>query len=107
MAGGRGGPLDTGRTGEVKSIHRCYQQETEPENAHQKFLLVLVEATVKLDELLRKIGKALEDWKPYWEAWSGAWEWQAQKATQDFQRATDMLYAVKVTSGYWRITGCS
>ena len=29
---------------------------------------MLVEATVKLDELVKKIGKAVEDSKPYWEA---------------------------------------
>lgn len=28
----------------------------------------MVEATVKLDELVKKIGKAVEDSKPYWEA---------------------------------------
>lgn len=33
-----------------------------------KFRSVLVEATVKLDELVKKIGKAVEDSKPYWEA---------------------------------------
>lgn len=37
-------------------------------DARQKFRSVLVEATVKLDELLKKIGKAVEDSKPYWEA---------------------------------------
>ena len=29
---------------------------------------MLVEATVKLDELVKKIGKAVEESKPYWEA---------------------------------------
>lgn len=37
-------------------------------DARQKFRSVLVEATVKLDELVKKIGKAVEDSKPYWEA---------------------------------------
>ncbi|MGH0156699.1 UNVERIFIED_CONTAM: hypothetical protein FKN15_032082 [Acipenser sinensis] len=36
--------------------------------ARQKFRSVLVEATVKLDELVKKIGKAVEESKPYWEA---------------------------------------
>ncbi|KAJ3598662.1 hypothetical protein NHX12_002167, partial [Muraenolepis orangiensis] len=37
-------------------------------SARQKFRSVLVEATVKLDQLLKKIGKAVEESKPYWEA---------------------------------------
>ncbi|XP_034053310.1 SH3 domain-binding protein 5-like, partial [Gymnodraco acuticeps] len=46
-------------------INRC---ETELEDARQKFRSVLVEATVKLDELVKKIGKPVEESKPYWEA---------------------------------------
>lgn len=38
------------------------------QDARQKFRSVLVEATVKLDELVKKIGKSVEDSKPYWEA---------------------------------------
>lgn len=38
------------------------------QDARQKFRAVLVEATVKLDELVKKIGKAVEESKPYWEA---------------------------------------
>lgn len=38
------------------------------QDARQKFRSVLVEATVKLDELVKKIGKAVEESKPYWEA---------------------------------------
>lgn len=38
------------------------------QDIRQKFRSVLVEATVKLDELVKKIGKAVEDSKPYWEA---------------------------------------
>lgn len=38
------------------------------QDARQKFRSVLVEATVKLDELLKKIGKPVEESKPYWEA---------------------------------------
>ena len=38
------------------------------QDARQKFRSVLVEATVKLDELMKKIGKAVDESKPYWEA---------------------------------------
>ncbi|XP_012692943.2 SH3 domain-binding protein 5b [Clupea harengus] len=77
-------------------INRC---ETELEDARQKFRAVLVEATVKLDELVKKIGKAVEDSKPYWEARRVARQAQleAQRATQDFQRATEVLRAAKET----------
>ncbi|KAM3614922.1 uncharacterized protein V6R79_020808 [Siganus canaliculatus] len=77
-------------------INRC---ETELEDARQKFRSVLVEATVKLDELLKKIGKAVDESKPYWEARRLARQAQleAQKATQDFQRATEVLRAAKET----------
>ncbi|XP_072535002.1 SH3 domain-binding protein 5b [Salminus brasiliensis] len=77
-------------------INRC---ETELEDARQRFRSVLVEATVKLDELVKKIGKAVEDSKPYWEARRVARQAQleAQRATQDFQRATEMLRAAKET----------
>ncbi|XP_062848162.1 SH3 domain-binding protein 5b [Trichomycterus rosablanca] len=77
-------------------INRC---ETELEDSRQRFRSVLVEATVKLDELLKKIGKAVEDSKPYWEARRVARQAQleAQRATQDFQRATEMLRAAKET----------
>nr|XP_020512293.1 SH3 domain-binding protein 5 [Labrus bergylta] len=77
-------------------INRC---ETELEDARQKFRLVLVEATVKLDELVKKIGKAVDESKPYWEARRLARQAQleAQKATQDFQRATEVLRAAKET----------
>uniref|UniRef100_A0A8D0F3Y2 SH3 domain-binding protein 5 n=1 Tax=Strix occidentalis caurina TaxID=311401 RepID=A0A8D0F3Y2_STROC len=68
-------------------------------DARQKFRSVLVEATVKLDELVKKIGKAVEDSKPYWEARRVAKQAQleAQRATQDFQRATEVLRAAKET----------
>ncbi|XP_076136339.1 SH3 domain-binding protein 5b [Alosa pseudoharengus] len=77
-------------------INRC---ETELEDARQKFRSVLVEATLKLDELVKKIGKAVEDSKPYWEARKVARQAQleAQRATQDFQRATEVLRAAKET----------
>lgn len=38
------------------------------QDARQKFRSVLVEATVKLDEMVKKIGKAVDESKPYWEA---------------------------------------
>ncbi|XP_038833365.1 SH3 domain-binding protein 5-like [Salvelinus namaycush] len=68
-------------------------------DARQKFRSVLVEATVKLDELVKKIGKAVEESKPYWEARRVARQAQleAQRATQDFQRATEVLRAAKET----------
>ncbi|TSK16116.1 SH3 domain-binding protein 5 [Bagarius yarrelli] len=77
-------------------INRC---ETELEDARQSFRSVLVEATLKLDELLKKIGKAVEDSKPYWEARRLARQAQleAQRTTQDFQRATEVLRAAKET----------
>uniref|UniRef100_A0A673LNW3 SH3 domain-binding protein 5 n=1 Tax=Sinocyclocheilus rhinocerous TaxID=307959 RepID=A0A673LNW3_9TELE len=77
-------------------INRC---ETELEDARQKFRSVLVEATLKLDELVKKIGKAVEESKPYWEARRVARQTQleAQRSTQDFQRATEELRAAKET----------
>uniref|UniRef100_A0A3Q3B2R3 SH3 domain-binding protein 5 n=1 Tax=Kryptolebias marmoratus TaxID=37003 RepID=A0A3Q3B2R3_KRYMA len=77
-------------------INRC---ETELEDARQKFRSVLVEATVKLDELVKKIGKPVEESKPYWEARRLARQAQleAQKSTQDFHRATEVLRAAKET----------
>ncbi|CAL8339501.1 SH3 domain-binding protein 5b [Gadus morhua] len=78
------------------AINRC---ETELESARQRFRSVLVEATLKLDELLKKIGKAVDESKPYWEARRVARQAQleAQKATQDFQRAAEVLRAAKET----------
>lgn len=77
-------------------INRC---ETELEEARQKFRSVLVEATLKLDELVKKIGKAVEESKPYWEARRVARQAQleAQRSTQDFQRAAEVLRAAKET----------
>ncbi|XP_061771381.1 SH3 domain-binding protein 5b [Nerophis ophidion] len=75
------------------------RSETALEDARQKFRSVLVEATVKLDELLNKIGKPVDESKPYWEARRLARQTQleAQKATQDFQRAGEILRAAKET----------
>uniref|UniRef100_A0A1A8H3C1 SH3 domain-binding protein 5 n=1 Tax=Nothobranchius korthausae TaxID=1143690 RepID=A0A1A8H3C1_9TELE len=77
-------------------INRC---EIELEDGRQKFRSVLVEATVKLDELVKKIGKPVEESKPYWEARRLARQAQleAQKASQDFHRATEVLRAAKET----------
>ncbi|XP_047216354.1 SH3 domain-binding protein 5b [Girardinichthys multiradiatus] len=77
-------------------INRC---ETELEDSRQKFRLVLVEATVKLDELVKKIGKPVEESKPYWEArrLTRQAQLEAQKATHDFHRATEVLRAAKET----------
>ncbi|XP_066441817.1 SH3 domain-binding protein 5 [Eleutherodactylus coqui] len=75
------------------------RREIELEDARQKFRSVLTEATLKLDEMVKKIGKSVEDSKPYWEARKVARQAQleAQKATQDFQRATEVLRAAKET----------
>ncbi|KAJ8268286.1 hypothetical protein COCON_G00134580 [Conger conger] len=73
--------------------------ETELEDARQRFRAVLVEATVKLDEVVKKIGKPVEDSKPYWEARRVARQTQleAQKASQDYQRAIEVLRVAKET----------
>ncbi|XP_030644723.1 SH3 domain-binding protein 5 [Chanos chanos] len=73
--------------------------ETELEDSRQRFRAVLVEATVKLDEQVKKIGKAVEESKPYWEARRVARQAQveAQRATQEFQRAIEILRAAKET----------
>ncbi|MEE6466229.1 hypothetical protein FKM82_006880 [Ascaphus truei] len=75
------------------------RREIELEDARQKFRSVLTEATLKLDEMVKKMGKAVEDSKPYWEARKVARQAQleAQRATQDFQRATEVLRAAKET----------
>ncbi|XP_051948744.1 SH3 domain-binding protein 5-like isoform X2 [Xyrauchen texanus] len=58
-----------------------------------------MEATVKLDEQVKKIGKAVEDSKPYWEARRAARQAQvdAQRATQEYQRSIEILRAAKET----------
>ncbi|XP_028819695.1 SH3 domain-binding protein 5 isoform X2 [Denticeps clupeoides] len=73
--------------------------ETELEDSRQRFRAVLAEATAKLDEHVKKIGKPVEDSKPYWEARRAARQAQleAQKATQEFQRAVEILRAAKET----------
>ncbi|XP_038156303.1 SH3 domain-binding protein 5 [Cyprinodon tularosa] len=73
--------------------------ESELEDFRQRFRAVLAEATVKLDELMKKIGRAVDESKPYWEARKVARRAQieAQKATQEFQRAVEILRAAKDT----------
>ena len=66
-----GGPSG-GFWGSQVDFHRLLKPELSSisclQDIRQKFRSVLVEATVKLDELVKKIGKAVEDSKPYWEA---------------------------------------
>ncbi|XP_072303776.1 SH3 domain-binding protein 5 [Eucyclogobius newberryi] len=73
--------------------------ESELEDCRQRFRAILVEATVKLDEQMKRIGRAVDDSKPYWEARKVARQAQieAQKATQEFQRAVEFLRAAKET----------
>ncbi|KAM9494935.1 SH3 domain-binding protein 5 [Clarias gariepinus] len=73
--------------------------ETELEDSRQRFRAILVEATFKLEEQIRKIGKAVEESKPYWEARKVARQTQveAQRATQEFQRSIEILRAAKET----------
>ncbi|KAF3707665.1 SH3 domain-binding protein 5 [Channa argus] len=68
-------------------------------DCRQRFRAVLVEATMKLDEQVKRIGRAVDDSKPYWEARKIARQAQveAQKATQEFQRAVEILRAAKET----------
>ncbi|CAM4639726.1 unnamed protein product [Leuciscus chuanchicus] len=82
-----------------QSTDNINRWETELEDSRQKFRAVLLEATVKLDEQVKKIGKAVEDSKPYWEARRAARQAQveAQKATQEYQRAMEILRAAKET----------
>ncbi|XP_016298015.1 SH3 domain-binding protein 5-like [Sinocyclocheilus anshuiensis] len=82
-----------------QSTDNINRWETELEDSRQKFRAVLVEATVKLDEQVKKIGKAVEDSKPYWEARRVARQAQveAQRATQEYQRAIEILRAAKET----------
>ncbi|KAM9838445.1 SH3 domain-binding protein 5-like [Aulostomus maculatus] len=73
--------------------------ESELEDCRQRFRAVLVEASVKLDEQAKRVGRAVDDSKPYWEARKVARQAQveAQKATQEFQRAVEILRAAKET----------
>ncbi|XP_048086485.1 SH3 domain-binding protein 5 isoform X1 [Alosa alosa] len=82
-----------------QSTDNINRWETELEDSRQKFRAILVEATMKLDEQVKKIGKAVDESKPYWEARRMARQAQveAQRATQDFQRAIEILRAAKET----------
>ncbi|XP_028317798.1 SH3 domain-binding protein 5 [Gouania willdenowi] len=73
--------------------------ESELEDYRQRFRAVLVEATVKLDEQVKRIGRAVDESKPYWEARKVARQAQveSQKATQELQRAVEFLRAAKET----------
>ncbi|XP_026145929.1 SH3 domain-binding protein 5-like [Carassius auratus] len=51
-----------------QSTDNINRWETELEDSRQKFRAILAEATVKLEEQVKKIGKAVEESKPYWEA---------------------------------------
>ncbi|KAJ7991638.1 hypothetical protein DPEC_G00285970 [Dallia pectoralis] len=89
--------------GELENLNQSTDDinrwETELEDSRQRFRAVLVEATVKLDEQGKRIGRAVEESKPYWEARKVARQAQldAQKATGEFQRAVEILRAAKET----------
>ncbi|XP_061521328.1 SH3 domain-binding protein 5 [Phycodurus eques] len=89
--------------GELETLNQSTDDinrwESELEEFRHRFRAVLVEATVKLDEQVKKIGRAVDDSKPYWEARKVARQAQveAQKATQEFQRAVEILRAAKET----------
>lgn len=89
--------------GELEKLNQATDDinrwESELEDFRQRFRAVLVEATVKLDEQVKKIGRAVDDSKPYWEARKVARQAQIedQKATQEFQRSVEILRAAKET----------
>ncbi|XP_061670873.1 SH3 domain-binding protein 5 [Syngnathoides biaculeatus] len=95
--------MDPRIQGELEKLNQSTDDinrwESELEEFRQRFRAVLVEATVKLDEQVKKIGRAVDDSKPYWEARKVARQAQveAQKATQEFQRAVEILRAAKET----------
>uniref|UniRef100_A0A6Q2XW83 SH3 domain-binding protein 5 n=1 Tax=Esox lucius TaxID=8010 RepID=A0A6Q2XW83_ESOLU len=91
------------KQGELEKLNQSTDDinrwESELEDGRQRFRAVLVEATVKLDEQVKRIGRAVEESKPYWEARKVARQAQldAQKATGEFQRAVEVLRAAKET----------
>lgn len=95
--------MDPRIQGELEKLNQSTDDinrwETELEDCRQRFRAVLVEATVKLDEQVKRIGRAVEDSKPYWEARRVARQAQleAQRATGEFQRAVEILGAAKET----------
>ncbi|KAM8840612.1 LOW QUALITY PROTEIN: SH3 domain-binding protein 5 [Spinachia spinachia] len=98
-----GEAVDPRIQGELEKLNQSTDDinrwESELEDCRQRFRAVLVEATVKLDEQVKRIGRAVDDSKPYWEARKIARQAQleAQKATQEFQRAVEILRAAKET----------
>ncbi|KAM9738223.1 SH3 domain-binding protein 5-like [Menidia menidia] len=82
-----------------QSTDHINRWEGDLEDCRQRFRAVLVEATLKLDEAVKRIGRAVDDSKPYWEARKAARQAQveAQKATQEFQRSVEILRAAKET----------
>ncbi|XP_074469315.1 SH3 domain-binding protein 5-like isoform X2 [Sebastes fasciatus] len=98
-----GEEVDPRIQGELEKLNQSTDDinrwESELEDCRQRFRAVLVEATVKLDEQVKRIGRAVDDSKPYWEARKVARQAQieAQKATQEFQRAMEILRAAKET----------
>ncbi|XP_061738661.1 SH3 domain-binding protein 5-like isoform X2 [Nerophis ophidion] len=98
-----GEEVDPRIQGELEKLNQSTDDinrlETELEEFRQRFRAVLVEATLKLDEQVKKIGRAVDDSKPYWEARKVARQAQleAQKASQEFQRALEILRAAKET----------
>lgn len=95
--------MDPRIQGELEKLNQSTDDinrwESELEDCRQRFRAVLVEATLKLDEQVKRIGRAVDDSKPYWEARKAARQAQieAQKATQEFQRAVEILRAAKET----------
>ncbi|XP_061738663.1 SH3 domain-binding protein 5-like isoform X4 [Nerophis ophidion] len=67
-----GEEVDPRIQGELEKLNQSTDDinrlETELEEFRQRFRAVLVEATLKLDEQVKKIGRAVDDSKPYWEA---------------------------------------
>ncbi|KAG7500700.1 hypothetical protein JOB18_026916 [Solea senegalensis] len=98
-----GEEVDPRIQGELEKLNQSTDDinrwESELEDCRQRFRAVLVEATMKLDEQVKRIGRAVDDSKPYWEARKVARQAQveAQKATQEFQRAVEILRAAKET----------
>ncbi|TRY72894.1 hypothetical protein DNTS_021710 [Danionella cerebrum] len=68
-----------------QSTDNINQWETELEDSRQKFRAVLMEATLKLDEQVKKIGKAVEESKPYWEARKTARQFPSEEQEADIE----------------------
>lgn len=64
-------PTETSRTGGGGQERRAVCSDGSVfalQDCRQRFRAVLVEATLKLDEQVKRIGRAVDDSKPYWEA---------------------------------------